>query len=282
MRKYGFIILVTLFYVNSFSQVLALMTYNFRLDFASDGENALANRKEMLVSQVKFYAPDIFGIQEGLPQQVNYINEQLASYDFVGESRDGGNTGEYSALYFNKDKILLVQSETFWLSETPNEVSKGWDAAFPRVCTFGLFENKASGNQFWVFNTHLDHIGDIARKKGLELILKKIEILNADKLPVILMGDFNLEPNSEAIAILKKEMNDSREISNEIPYGPDGTFNAFNFESIATKRIDYIFVSNSQEIEVKKYAVLNNSNHLKFPSDHFPVFIQLIFKKGKN
>jgi len=279
MKKHLLIIVLMLFYTHSFSQELALMTYNIRLDVASDAENAWANRKEILVSQIKFYAPDIFGIQEGLPHQVNYINEQLAKYSFVGESRDGGNMGEYSALYFNKDKMLLVQSETFWLSETPNVVSKGWDAAFPRVCTYGLFENKASGNQFWVFNTHLDHIGDIARNKGLELILKKMETLNINKLPVILMGDFNLEPNSEAIVSLKNKMNDSREISNEIPYGPEGTFNAFNFESIATKRIDYIFVSNSQEIEVQKYAVLNNSNHLKFPSDHFPVFIQLIFKK---
>jgi len=281
MKKHLLIIVLMLFYTHSFCQELALMTYNIRLDVASDGENAWANRKEMLVSQINFYAPDIFGIQEGLPHQVNYISEKLAKYGFVGEGRDGENMGEYSALYFNKDKIQMVQSGTFWLSETPNVVSKGWDAAFPRVCTYGLFENIASGNQFWVFNSHLDHIGEIARKKGLELILKKIETLNADKLPVILMGDFNLEPNSESIVSLKNKMNDSREISNEIPYGPEGTFNAFNFESIATKRIDYIFVSNSQEIEVNKYAVLNNSNHLKFPSDHFPVLIQLNLKKRK-
>lgn len=279
MKKYVLIILVALFQVNSFSQNLNLMTYNIRLDVASDGENAWVNRKEILVSQLKFYAPDIFGVQEALPNQVNFINEKLKNYNSVGEGRDGGNAGEYSALYFNKTKITLLKSGTFWLSETPNIVSKGWDAAYPRVCTYGLFKNNESGNQFWIFNTHLDHIGVIARKKGLELILKQLEILNTAKLPIVLMGDFNLEPNSDAIAFLKTKMKDSYEASIEIPFGPEGTFNAFNYESNSTKRIDYIFASNSEEIKVQKYAVLNNSYQLRFPSDHFPVFVQLIFRK---
>ena len=281
MKKYLLIILVALFQVNSFSQDLKLMTYNIRLDVASDGENAWTNRKEVLVFQLKFYAPDIFGVQEALPNQVNFINEKLANYSFVGEGRDGGNIGEYSALYFNKNKITLVKSGTFWLSETPNIVSKGWDAAFPRLCTYGLFKNNESGNQFWVFNTHLDHIGELARQKSLELILNKMETLNTKNLPVVLMGDFNLEPNSDAISFLKTKMKDSYETSIEMPFGPEGTFNAFNYESNSTKRIDYIFVSNSEEIKVQKYAVLNNSYQLKFPSDHFPVFVQLTFEKQK-
>ena len=279
MKKYILIILVALFQVNSFSQDLNLMTYNIRLDVASDGENAWGNRKEVLVSQLKFYSADIFGVQEALPNQVNFINEKLTNYSFVGEGRDGGNIGEYSALYFNKNKITLVENGTFWLSETPNIVSKGWDAAFPRVCTYGLFKDTMSGNQFWVFNTHLDHMGAIARKKGLELILNKIEILNTANLPIVLMGDFNLEPNSDTISFLETKMNDSYKTSIETPFGPEGTFNAFNYESKSTNRIDYIFVSNSEEIKVQKYAVLNNSYQLKFPSDHFPVFVQLSFKK---
>ncbi len=279
MRKYVLIILVTLFYVNSFSQELALMTYNIRLDVASDGENAWTNRKEALVSQLKFYEPAIFGIQEGLPNQVTFINNELINYNFIGEGRDGGEMGEYSALFFNNSIVEVIQSGTFWLSETPNNVSKGWDAAFPRVCTYGLFKEKATGIHFFVFNTHLDHIGKIAREKSLALILEKMETLNVDKLPIILMGDFNLEPNSEAISFLKNVMNDTYEMAIEPPYGPSGTFNAFNFESYTTTRIDYIFVSNSQEIEVQKYAVLNNSYHLKYPSDHFPVFVKLKFRK---
>lgn len=279
MKKNILIIFSTLFFTITFGQELTIMTYNIRLDVASDGENAWPVRKDYLVSQIKFYAPDIFGIQEGLPQQVAYINEELQNYNFFGEGRDGGNQGEYSALYYKKDKFILEQSGTFWLSETPNIVSKGWDAALPRICTYGLFQNKESGLNFWVFNTHLDHIGNIARGKSLELIINKIDTLNTQNLPVMLTGDFNLEPNSEAISFLKGKMKDCREISNEPPFGPEGTFNSFIFNKIASKRIDYIFVSNSEAIKVKKYATLDNSYKLKYPSDHFPVFVQLEFEK---
>lgn len=278
MKKYLLVILVIFFYINSFGQEVSLMTYNIRLDVASDDENAWPNRKEKLVSLLQFYAPDIFGIQEGMPHQVNYINEELQSYNFVGLGRDGKNKGEYSALYFNIEKYRIEEQGTFWLSETPDAVSKGWDAAFPRVCTYGLLQNKSTEISFFVFNTHLDHIGDIARMKSLELILEKIDELNTESLPVILMGDFNLEPKSEVIAILKNTMNDSRKISIEAPFGPIGTFNAFNFESVSTKRIDYIFVSKSPQLKVVKYGVLNNSYNLKYPSDHFPVFVELLVK----
>ncbi|SNR69925.1 endonuclease/exonuclease/phosphatase family protein [Lutibacter flavus] len=279
MKKYFLVIIGTLFFTMGFGQELKIMTYNIRLDVASDGENAWPNRKDYLVSQLKFYAPDIFGIQEGLPHQVTYLNEGLKNYNFFGEGRDGGNEGEYSALYYKKNKFQLEQSGTFWLSETPKKVSKGWDAALPRICTYGLFKHKESGLKFWVFNTHLDHMGAIARVKSLDLILDRIENLNSQNLPVMLIGDFNLEPNSEAISNLKTKMKDSREISSVAPYGQEGTFNSFNYNKMASKRIDYIFVSNSDVIKVEKYATLNNSYKLKYPSDHFPVFVQLKLKE---
>jgi len=279
MKRCFLIILGVLFHLHSFSQEVSLMTYNIRLDVASDGENAWPNRKEKLVSQLQFYAPDIFGIQEGMPHQVAFIDEQLSNYHFIGFGRDGENKGEYSALYFNIEKYNVEKQGTFWLSESPGEVSIGWDAAFPRVCTYGLFENKSTGIRFFVFNTHLDHIGGLARKKSLELILEKIDKLNSENLPAILMGDFNLEPQSDAISILKQHMNDSRGISIEKPFGPKGTFNAFNYESDATRIIDYVFVSKSEKVEVQKYGVLNNSYHLKYPSDHFPIFVKLSIKQ---
>jgi len=274
MKKYLLVILVTFFYINSFGQEVSLMTYNIRLDVASDGDNAWPNRSDKLVSQLQFYAPDIFGIQEGMPHQVEFIDEQLSNYNFIGQGRDGENKGEYSALYFNIEKYNVVQQGTFWLSETPSEVSIGWDAAFPRVCTYGLFVNKETGVSFLVFNTHLDHIGNIAREKSLEFILRKIDEINLQNLPVILMGDFNLEPQSKAISILKQQMNDSQEISREAPFGPEGTFNGFNYFESQNRRIDYIFVSKNSS--VKKYAVLNNSKDFKYASDHFPVFVELL------
>ena len=165
MKKHILLILVILFCANSFSQELAIMTYNIRLDIASDGVNAWENRKENLVELLKFYNPDVFGIQEGLPHQVTYINEELKNFSFIGEGREGKDKGEFSAIFYNKNTFEVLQSNTFWLSETPNSVSKGWDAAYPRVCTYGLFKNKETGFQFWVFNTHLDHIGDLAQRK---------------------------------------------------------------------------------------------------------------------
>lgn len=274
MKKYILIILMVMNFVNSISQELTFMTYNIRLDVAADGENAWPNRKANLVSQIKFYDPDIFGVQEAMPHQVNFIDQYLSSYSFIGQGRDGENKGEYSALYFNYKKFDVEQQGTFWLSENPNEVSIGWDAAFPRICTYGLFIEKKSGIKFYVFNTHLDHVGEISRYKSLEFILKKIKDINAENLSVVLMGDFNLEPESKEIAIASKVMDDTKKISVEASFGPEGTFNAFKFESNPTKRIDYIFVSKSK-IKVQKYGVLNNSFNLRYPSDHFPVYVEV-------
>ncbi len=132
-----------------------------------------------------------------------------------------------------------------------------------------------SNKSFWVFNTHLDHIGDLARTKGIELILSKIEAVNIQKLPLLFMGDFNSEPNENRIIVLKKIMNDSRELSVEKPFGPFGTFNNFQYNEPATKQIDYIFLSKNSFFIVNKYAVLTDSKNLRFPSDHFPVYIEM-------
>jgi len=128
---------------------------------------------------------------------------------------------------------------------------------------------------FWVFNTHLDHIGELARTNGIQLILSKIEALNLKKYPVIFMGDFNSQPNEDRIIALKKVMNDSREISKEKPFGPSGTFNGFKHNEPVTELIDYIFVSKNSPLKVKKYAVLSDSKDLKYPSDHLPVYVEL-------
>lgn len=279
MKYFFFSVVAFLFFILANGQEVSLMTYNIRLDVASDGENSWPNRKEMLLSQLNYFEPDIFGIQEGMPHQVNYINKELQSYNFVGQGRDGGEKGEYAALFYNSTKFKLKESGTFWLSESPEIVSKGWDAAYPRVCTYGLFKNKKSGKWFWVFNTHLDHVGEIAREKSVTLILNKINELSQKNIPVIVMGDFNLEPESEPILIMNKEMNDCKEVALEKLISSEGTFNSFQYNKIFTIRIDYIFVSKSDKIKVEKYAVLNNSKDLKYASDHFPVYVLLNFKK---
>ncbi|MGB4959419.1 MAG: endonuclease/exonuclease/phosphatase family protein [Saprospiraceae bacterium] len=259
-------------------QSFKAMTYNIRLDVASDGENRWSQRKDYFISQVKFYEPDVMGIQEALPHQVTEMAEVLTGYSYIGTGRDGIGKGESSNIFYKTERMELKASGTFWLSETPDIISKGWDAALNRVCTYGLFKDKKSKKTFWVFNTHLDHMGEVARTKSIELILSKISMLNSKNYPVMFMGDLNSEPNTERIIALKKVMDDSRNVSIELPFGPSGTFNGFKHHEPVTKMIDYIFVSKSSKIKVKKYAVLSDSKDLRYPSDHLPVYVELIIK----
>ena len=261
------------------AQSLSAMTYNIRYATTNDGDNQWEKRKEFLTDQISFYAPDIFGIQEGLQHQVDYIDEQLAIYDFIGVGRDDGDKkGEYCAIFYNKEKLDLLGQSTFWLSTSPEKISVGWDAAMERICTYGFFMEKETGAMFWVFNTHFDHIGELAREKSSELIVQKIREINKDNLPVILMGDFNLNDQSKAIIYLSSSFNDSRNISLNSPFGPYGTFTGFKFHEPVKDRIDYIFCS-KENIQVEKYAVLTDSKDSKYPSDHFPVFVEVKFIK---
>lgn len=271
-------ILLILITMVSNAQSLKVMTYNIRLDVASDGLNNWNLRKDFFTSQIQFYEPDILGVQEARPNQVIDIASSLNQYDAIGIGRDGIGQGESSNIFYKKDRFSLKESDTFWLSETPNEISKGWDAAYNRVCTYGLFKDLQTKKLFWIFNTHLDHIGAEARTKGIELILSKIKELNTKKYPVIFMGDFNSEPNESRIVALKQLMDDASEVSIEKPFGPLGTFNNFKHNESVTQLIDYIFITKNSTLKVKKYAVLSDSKNLMYPSDHLPVYVEINFK----
>lgn len=254
-----------------------IMTYNIRYDNTNDGENQWSKRKEFLSNQIAFYSPDIFGIQEGLNHQVQYLDSVFTNYNYIGVGRDDGKTkGEYSAIFYNKEKFNILDEGTFWLSETPDKISVGWDASMERICTYGLFINKVTNEQFFVFNTHFDHIGNLARVNSATLILKKTAEFNPNNLPVIVMGDFNLKPDTEPIQLFSKVLNDTKKVSISKPFGPIGTFNGFKFDKPISNRIDYIFTS-KQGVEVSKYAVLSDSKDCKYASDHLPVFIELKF-----
>ena len=280
MKPFFFSLMTVLVFCTTISgQKLKLITYNIRLDVASDGENSWSNRKEYLCSQLAFYEPDVFGIQEALPNQVTDISTMLPKYNYVGIGRNGIGKGESSNIFFKKDRFKVLKQNTFWLSETPEIISKGWDAALNRICTYVLLTDKKTKQTFWVFNTHLDHMGILARTNSIHLILSKIAELNIKKHPVFFMGDFNSEPTEQRIIDLKKEMLDSRDISEEKPFGPSGTFNAFKHNETVEKRIDYIFLSKESNIKVEKYAVISDSKDLKYPSDHLPVYVEINFKK---
>ena len=143
-----------------------------------------------------------------------------------------------------------------------------------RICTYAVFESINTKQQFLVFNTHFDHIGNKARLKSTELILQKIKELNPKKMPVFVMGDFNLTPEAAPIQTISKALNDSKKVSKLKPFGPAGTFNAFKFNEPVNDRIDYIFTSKNN-ISVQKHAVLSDSKNTRYPSDHLPVYIEI-------
>ncbi len=279
MKKTIFIFFISLFSSFVSGQNLKIMTYNLRFDNAGDGENAWPHRKETLVNQIRFYAPDVFGTQEGLEHQLRYMDKELKNYKYVGVGRadikEKGD-GEFSAVFYNTKKFNKLDEGTFWLSQTPNKPSRGWDAALNRICTYILLQDKEKGTKFYLFNTHFDHRGKEARKNSASLILRKIKEINKENVPFFLTGDFNLTPEEEPIRLIARELNDAKQVSGLPPFGPEGTFNGFKVCKAPKHRIDYIFVND--RIIVKKYAVLASVKDVKYPSDHFPVFIKAQIK----
>jgi endonuclease/exonuclease/phosphatase family metal-dependent hydrolase len=274
-QLFTFLFICTIAGLNA--QNFSAMTYNIRVDVQEDGENAWPERKAALVNQIHFFEPAILGTQEGTPQQIKYLRKNLNGYNYIGKGRNGGRKGEFSAIFYNSKKLEVLKKDTFWLSDTPDVFSTGWDAALPRICTYGKFRDKNSGTEFWVFNTHFDHLGEKARSNSAQLILQKIKSLTNKEDLVILMGDLNATPESNPIAILAKSMMDSANKAN-VTFGPENTFNGFKYHEPTKNRIDYIFVSKSKKINIKKYAVLNNSLEQRFISDHFPVIIEFQIK----
>lgn len=260
----------------SFGQTTSVMSYNIRYDNPKDGANWWENRKESVEDLINTYQPEIFGIQEGLHHQVEYLDDSLSQYQYIGVGRDNGKTkGEYSAIFYNVTKYTLLDQSTFWLSEKSNKPSVGWDASMERICTYGLFEHKELGNKIWVFNAHYDHIGPMARIMSSKLILSKIKELNEEGFPVVLMGDLNSTPNSEPIQTILPELEDTFAILEKVHEGPIGTFNGFDPERELDNRIDYVFV---KDIKVTSHTHVNDRRKDGFfISDHLPVFAKLEF-----
>ncbi len=273
------ITLLLLFSLSVQAQNLKMISYNIRFDNPLDGENKWDLRKSFLAEQIQFYEPDIFGIQEGKLHQIQYLDSILTDFKYIGKGRDSSPTGgEYSALFYNDKKYKIVKQATFWLSETPDVVSKGWDAMLERICTYALFENLKTKQKMYVFNTHFDHVGETARTNSAKLLIDKIATINSEKLPFVLMGDFNSQTDSNAYLLLSNSYNDAKISSQSPAFGPPGTFNNFEFHKPVTLRIDYIFTSKNN-IEVLKYAVLSDSKNCKYPSDHLPVYVTNALKK---
>lgn len=277
MRILILIMMILLTAINtSFSQLAKVITYNIRYNNPGDSINAWPNRKYQVTDLLRFHEADIIGLQEALYDQVTDISLQLPGFDQIGVGREDGKAGgEYSPIFYNSRKYQLKDHGWFWLSETPQYPSMGWDAACKRICTYALLEDYDKRKSVWVFNTHFDHVGDRARNNSAKLILNKIDSLNKKNDPVILMGDFNLTPETKPIERIESVFFDTKKVSEQVPYGPEGTFNGFDFNSELKRRIDYIFVKG--KIDVKKYGVLTDSYEQRYPSDHLPVFVEVEF-----
>ncbi|MEP4092518.1 endonuclease/exonuclease/phosphatase family protein [Reichenbachiella sp.] len=255
------------------AQNMGIMSFNIRYNNPQDGINSWDNRKGELVNLVNYYHPDILGLQEGLQDQIKYMDESMSDYAMIGVGREDGKLkGEYAAIFYDSTKYKLISQNTFWLSDSPEEVSVGWDAALERICTYGLFADNKSKQEFYIFNTHFDHVGLNAQKKSAELITKKIDELTTDDSVIILMGDLNCEPASQPILTLEEKLEDGMKISNKGLYGPSGTFNGFDTTLSISQRIDYIFTRNLEVISYRHIDDLRKNK--EFVSDHLPVFIQ--------
>jgi len=252
-----------------FGQNISIMSYNIRYDNAGDGDDRWDMRKTELLELMKSQKASIIGIQEGLYHQVQYIDSCLSNFSYSGVGREDGKTkGEFSAIFYDQNLFSAEKETTFWLSETPDEVSVGWDASMERICSYVKLKHKESGTIIHVFNTHFDHIGEEARIQSAMLIIDKIMELCYEDERIILLGDFNAVPESEPIMKLTGFFKEWNPVNYMIE-GPEGTFSGFNQDADAGKRIDYIFTAN---VELLKYQHLNiHRKNGRRISDHLPV-----------
>lgn len=251
---------------------LVVATYNVRYNTASDGANAWPQRKERLVRELMSHGPAVIGMQEVLQGQLEELRALLpAHYQVVGVGRDdGASRGEYAPIWFDSSLFTLQQQGTFWLSEQPDRPSKGWDAALPRICTWVALTHKRTGREFWAFNTHLDHQGGLSRENSAALLAQMAgRVPNSP--PVLIMGDFNSQPQEAPYRILEAEGWLDARATAEKRLGPIGTFPDFDGRR-PEKRIDYLFYKNLPPPYL--YEVDGPPDRQPpFASDHLPVLV---------
>ena len=278
IRKLILLLLLSTISVYTFSQKLITATFNIRLQTDSDTGNLWSQRAPHVAALIKFHGFDIYGTQEGFRNQLNDIKKALPEYDFYGAGRDDGKeAGEHSAVFFRKDRFTLLKNGDFWLSETPDQPSKGWDATCcNRICSWVFLTDKKTGKNFYFFSAHFDHQGKIARVESSKLILQRINSIAGNE-PVIFVGDLNGDQQSEWYRNIERSeiLEDSYKLVNE-PYANNGTFNGFGKNIQSPGIIDHIFVS--RQFIVKRWGILSDSYHGKYPSDHFPVLAEVEFK----
>lgn len=290
------------------AQNLFVGSYNIRYKNKWDEEKGhlWKNRCRVICEQINFESPEIFGAQEVLHEQLTDMLQGLKGYDYIGVGRDDGKqAGEYAAIFYKKNELKKLNEGHFWLSETPNKPSLGWDAACIRICTWGKFKVVSSGLVFYFFNLHTDHVGVKARRESAKLVLERIKSMVKPNEAVVLTGDFNVDQHDETYEIFTHShlLNDSYAVAKQV-FAENGTFNEFDTNTYTTSRIDHIFVS--KRFQVENYGILTNGywtedtvsdsrkgndapqqirlKHFtkRNASDHYPVFVKLNWTKNKH
>lgn len=249
---------------------ISVMSFNMRYDTEEDGENKWSNRKQAVLDMLRETEPTIFGIQEGLHRQVTFLADSLPAYEFVGVGRDDGDSlGEYSAIFYSKANAEFLETDNFWLSETPDEPSLGWDANNIRIVTWAKFI--VQQKTIYVFNTHFDHKGKIAREESAKLLINKIQENTEGEEPVFIIGDFNVLIGNSILEPITKDYLSARQSSDRAD-----NFKSFNaWGRLFLKRnIDFIFYKNAKVLSfktaVKDYGV-------PYISDHYPIIAHFDF-----
>lgn len=247
---------------------------SFNVLCAGSGKNSYLLRRELVTERIKEINPDTFGVQEAHKNWMKILCKKLPEYGYIGVGRDdGADEGEFSPVFYKKDMYEPVGGGTFWLSETPDVPSKGWDGVCTRICTWCILRNKSTGKEFAQLNTHLDHRGIIARVEGIKLVINKIKEFD---MPVICTGDFNTYEDSEPYKEMTSDiMGDAKYLAKKTVSG--NTFTGFDKE--ATKDdspIDFIFVKRDA-VKVDEYKIATDDIKGRQPSDHYAVFADIDF-----
>lgn len=269
---------------NKNDKSVRVMTFNIKYNEPRDGENAWEFRKQKVADVIRFHKADLVGVQEALVGQLKDLETLLPDFAWCGAGRtDGKTSGEFSAILYRKDRFKLLETNTFWLSETPAQAgSKSWDAAITRIVTWAKFEDEFTKKTFYQFNTHFDHVGEKARQESAKLILSNIEKIAGNKSTFVLTGDFNVVEDSMPYKILTGKateksailLKDARYESKNGHFGGNSTFNSFK-ELIPNRRIDYIFVKSG--VKVFEHGILSDIWDGKWASDHLPVLAEIAF-----
>lgn len=260
---------------------LNVMSFNMRYDNPEDGENNWQYRRERVARVIAANDVDLFGAQELLVGQLNDLKGLLPGYAEVGVGReDGAEAGEFNPVFYRTDRFELLDWGTFWLSETPEVAgSKGWDGACERLATWTVLRDR-DGRELFFINTHLDHMGEVARREGVSLLLGRIDSLSGGR-PVVLTGDFNATPDSEVIAHVLADgwMRHTRDVA-DVREGASWSFADYGSIPEADRQlIDYVFVNDG--LDVPMYRVLPDTLDGGYLSDHAPVLVKLQYNASK-